>query len=308
MTALAAIDIGSNSVRLLVTDRAGNERTREMNITRLAQGVDLEGNLAEEAMARTTTVLEAYGRTMRALGVSAARVTATSAARDAGNRERFFDRVQRAVGFRPELLSGEQEAALSFAGATAGLPRARQGPTPSTVTLDIGGGSTEFALGREAVESSISIDMGCVRVTERFLTGDPPSSAQLDAATQFVRAQLERVEAAVPCRTAGRWLGLAGTVTSLAALDLGLPRYDPTQTHGHALRAARIEQLHDELCALSTAQRAARLLEPKRAEVLIGGSLILAETVRFFGLEAIGVSERDILDGLAESLRVADRG
>ena len=304
MTALAAIDIGSNSVRLLVTDEGGAELARLMNITRLAQGVDADGNLAEEAMARTLAVLHNYREAMDRHRVSASRVTATSAARDAGNRREFFQRVAATVGAEPELLSGAQEAALSFAGATASLPPA----TGRTVTLDIGGGSTEFALGESNVESSISIDMGCVRMTERFLQDDPPTAEQLASAEAFVRGELSRVEAAVPCRSATRWLGLAGTVTSLAALDAGLSNYDPSRTHGYELRPQRIVEMHHELCRLSMQERAERLLTPKRAGVIVGGSLILAEVVRFFEPASIIVSEQDILDGLAASLAERDNG
>jgi exopolyphosphatase/guanosine-5'-triphosphate,3'-diphosphate pyrophosphatase len=299
MSSVAAIDIGSNSVRLLVVGPDGTERCREMEITRLAEGVDQSGRLGAEAMARTLEVLGRYACLLREHGAARVRVTGTSAARDAQNRDEFFDRVERTVGSRPELLSGGAEAALAFAGATADQA-ASAGPF---VTLDIGGGSTEFAFGSGAPERSISLDMGCVRISERFLRSDPPTSAELAAAGAFIRTQLERADAEVPCRRANTWLGLAGTVTSLAACDAGIRRYDPSVTHGYRLARSSVEALHAELAARPAARRSELLLDPKRAGVIVGGSAILVDVMRHFELDHVTVSERDILDGLAASLR-----
>jgi exopolyphosphatase / guanosine-5'-triphosphate,3'-diphosphate pyrophosphatase len=299
MGSVAAIDIGSNSVRLLIVSEEQRELCREMHITRLAEGVDRTGRLAEAAMARTLAVLESFGALIALHGAGRVRVTGTSAARDAQNRDEFFGRVQAAVGSAPELLSGGAEAALAFAGATADRG-ASEGPF---VTLDIGGGSTELAFGTSAVQSSISLDIGCVRMTERFFRADPPSAAELAAASDYVRGLLERVEREVPCRQARTWLGLAGTVTTLAARDAGLGAYDPSVTHGYRLARERAEALHAELAGCSLAERAPLLLEAKRAPVIVGGSIILVEVMRFFELSSIVVSERDILDGLAASLR-----
>jgi exopolyphosphatase/guanosine-5'-triphosphate,3'-diphosphate pyrophosphatase len=298
MSSVAAIDIGSNSVRLLIVGPDGGELSREMQITRLAEGVDRSGRLAEAAMTRTLDVLASYGALIRRHGAERVRVTGTSAARDAQNRDEFFARVERAIGRAPELLSGGAEAALAFAGATAGRA-AEQGPF---LTLDIGGGSTEFAFGTSSPEHAISLDIGCVRITERFLLEDPPSPRELAEGGAFVRSLLERVEREVPCRRARTWLGLAGTVTSLAARDAGLTRYDPSVTHGYRLTRARVEALHAELAARDLAGRRELLLEPKRASVILGGSLILVEVMRWFELDHIVASERDILDGLAASL------
>jgi exopolyphosphatase/guanosine-5'-triphosphate,3'-diphosphate pyrophosphatase len=226
-------------------------------------------------------------------------VTGTSAARDAENREQFFERVRAVVGSAPELLSGEAEAALAFAGATADREPS-EGPF---VTLDIGGGSTELAYGTSAPERSVSLDIGCVRITERFLHADPPTSEELGAAQAYVRSLLSRVDREVRCREAKTWLGLAGTVTSLAARDAGLSAYDPQVTHGHLLARAKVEAMHTELAGLPSAGRAKLLLEPKRAGVILGGSVILVEVMRFFDLPLILASERDILDGLVASLR-----
>ncbi len=299
MSAVAAIDIGSNSVRLLVVGPDGAELCREMNITRLAEGVDQSGRLGQAAMDRTLAVLESYGASLRRFDAQRIRVTGTSAARDAANRQVFFRRVEEAVGSPPELLSGETEAALAFAGATADR-EASEGPF---VTLDIGGGSTEFAFGTSEPERSISLDIGCVRITERFFQADPPSGAELAAAGAYIRGLLSRVEREVPCRSAKLWLGLAGTVTSLAARDARLDRYDPTVTHGYALSRGAVDSMHAELCARSAEARAELLLEPKRASVILGGTIILAEVMRYFELSQIVVSERDILDGLVATLR-----
>lgn len=299
MSSVAAIDIGSNSVRLLIAAADGRELWREMHITKLAEGVDRTGRLAEVAMARTLHVLESYGAQLREHAVQRVRVTGTSAARDAQNRDEFFGRVRAAVGSAPELLSGGAEAALAFAGATATEPSAHA----PFVTLDIGGGSTEFAFGSSAPERSLSLDIGCVRISERFLGSDPPAPAELEAAGAFIRGQLARVDREVPCRRARTWLGMAGTVTSLAARDAGLSQYDPSVTQGYALRRERVEALHAELATRTAAERAPLLLDAKRAGVIVGGSVILVEVMRFFELPIIQVSERDILDGLAASLR-----
>jgi exopolyphosphatase/guanosine-5'-triphosphate,3'-diphosphate pyrophosphatase len=300
MSSRAAIDIGSNSVRLLIVNEQGAELCREMHITRLAEGVDKTGELAESAMQRTQLVLERYAEFLsrERVKVQRLRVTGTSAARDARNRAVFFERVQEAVGSAPELLSGEQEAALAFAGATHGRDAAA-GPF---VTLDIGGGSTEFAYGQSAPESSISLNVGCVRMTERFFASDPPSPTELASARDFLHTEFARVDRAVPVRKARTWLGLAGTVTSLAARDAGLTKYDPTVTDGYVLARERVLALHEELCGLPQAERARLLLEPQRAGVILGGSIVLVEVLRYFDLPQIVVSERDILDGLVASI------
>jgi exopolyphosphatase/guanosine-5'-triphosphate,3'-diphosphate pyrophosphatase len=299
MYSVAAIDIGSNSVRLLIVGPDGAEICREMNITRLAEGVDQSGRLAEAAMERTLGVLRQYGDLMRRADVRRARVTGTSAARDAANRQEFFALVEQAVGSAPELLSGQAEAALAFAGATHG----RSGADAPFVTLDIGGGSTELAYGTSASERSLSLDIGCVRISERFLHADPPSPSELEAAQAYVRSLLGKVDQEVQPREARTWLGLAGTVTSLAARAAGLRSYDPSRTDGYVLAREQVNGMHQELALLPSRERAALLLEPKRAGVILGGSIILVEVMRFFDLAQITASERDILDGLAASLQ-----
>jgi len=296
---VAAVDIGTNSVRLLILDGQGQELAREMTITRLGQGVDVDKSLHPEAIARTTAVLERYAASIAHHGVARVRATATSAARDANNSADFFDAVQRVLGVRPELLSGEQEAALSFAGATAGLRRAR-GPF---LVLDIGGGSTELVLGLHAPEASISLQLGCVRMSERYLHSDPPSTEELAACTAAVAAQLPRVHQAMDVTRARCVIGTAGTVTTIAGLSLGLQRYDASRTHHLELTRQQVYTQLSRLQGATVKGRRAMLAEPGRAEVIVGGAVVLATLMRELDIPALLVSELDILDGLALSLR-----
>lgn len=298
MANVAAVDIGTNSVRLLITDQAGRELERPMRMTRLGEGVDVNHQLSSAAMARTTAVLTEYRALMDRYGVARARVTATSAARDASNRAEFFDAAERVLGARPELLSGDEEARLSFVGATTDLP-ASAGPF---LIIDVGGGSTELVLGATSPEVSVSLQLGCVRMTERHLKSDPPTSAELEACLRDVEREL-RCASAIPRRRARRVVGLAGTVTALAAMQLGLDRYDAKQTHHSWLTLSSVEASFRALSAVSTEQRRRLLAEPARAEVIVGGAAVLLTTMRHFGISELQVSEQDILDGLAASLR-----
>src|SRR5215210_57797 len=229
---VAAVDCGTNSTRLLVTDGQGAPRARLMRITRLGQGVDASGELAPEAVDRTIEVLREYRRVMDEHGVERVRMTATSAARDAANRDVFFTRATEVVGAAPELLSGEDEARLSFLGATAELDPA-EGPF---LVVDIGGGSTEFAVGTTRPEGVLSVDMGCVRITEKFLHRDPPAPEELSQALSVARDYLDDVARDVPAvLDARRFVGLAGTVTTVAAVELGLASYDPERVHHFVL-------------------------------------------------------------------------
>jgi exopolyphosphatase/guanosine-5'-triphosphate,3'-diphosphate pyrophosphatase len=296
---VGAIDIGTNSVRLLIEDDSGAELERHMQITRLGQGVDVTGSLHPDAIARTVTVLAQYGTLLAKHGVTRMRATATSAARDAKNSETFFDAAERALGTRPELISGEAEAELSFRGATAGVSASR---APFLV-VDIGGGSTEFVLGTDRPEALISVDMGCVRMTERHLRSDPPAPAELAAIEADVSRALQAVKRAVPVERARTLIGLAGTVTAIAALQLGLSKYDATKTHHSELTRAQVETVYARLAAMTIEQRRSVLAEPKRAEVIAGGAAVLATILRELAIEKLLVSETDILDGLAASLR-----
>lgn len=301
MNRVAAIDIGTNSVRLLVLDADGNEVCREMHITRLGQGVDDTRLLQSEAIERTVSVLAEYGQLLKSHKTQRLRVTATSAARDAGNRDSFFAQVKSAVGASPELLSGEEEAKLSFAGATAGLPLGNA-PQTQVLVFDIGGGSTEFALGGSEPSHFLSLNMGGVRVTERFLKSDPLRAEELAAAEKFVQSLLTDVLRDIPVEKAETWIGLAGTVTSVAALAAGLECYTPTVTHGFRLSKDDMEQTYTRLVNATLETRRELLFERKRADVICGGAVVLRQIFRTFNLQQIVVSEKDILDGLAASL------
>ncbi len=297
---LAAIDCGTNSTRLLVADRQGATLERLMRITRLGQGVDATGRLAPDAVERTLAVLREYRETMDRLGVERVRMTATSAARDAANRDEFLDAAEAVVGARPELLGGDDEARLSFLGATAELD---PGDGPFLV-VDIGGGSTEFALGTTETDGVISVDMGCVRMTERFLLSDPPRPEELSQAISVARDYLDDVARALPgASEAGRLVGLAGTVTTVAAVELGLPAYDRDRIHHFVLTRAAMEDVFRTLATENRAQRVANPgLEEARADVIVGGIVILAAVMRYFEFDECLVSEADILDGLVLSL------
>jgi exopolyphosphatase/guanosine-5'-triphosphate,3'-diphosphate pyrophosphatase len=297
---VGAIDIGTNSVRLLITDASGRELAREMSITRLGQGVDVTGSLHPDAIARTTQVLSSYRVLLIKHQVRRVRATATSAARDATNSAEFFDAAEHALGHRPELIPGEEEAALSFRGATSGLSAVAPGPY---LVIDIGGGSTEFVLGEHSPEQLISVNMGCVRMAERHLASDPPSLAQIEACFADVRSILATVKTAVDVTRARTVVGLAGTITALAYLQKGLKKYDPAQTNRTWLTRLEVEALFSRLAAADVDERRSMLVEPKRAEVIVGGAAVLVTLMREFDFPALLVSESDILDGIAASLR-----
>ncbi|MEA2973628.1 MAG: exopolyphosphatase / guanosine-5-triphosphate,3-diphosphate pyrophosphatase [Actinomycetota bacterium] len=295
----AAIDCGTNSTRLLVVDADGTTLERLMHITRLGQGVDATGRLAPEAIDRTVAVLTGYKAVLDRLDVTRVRMAATSAARDASNRDDFFDRAEAVVGVRPELLGGDEEARLSFLGATAELDPA-DGPF---LVVDIGGGSTEFAVGTTQPEGVASVDIGCVRVTEKFLTSDPPAPEELTNALTVVRDYLDDVVRDVPpAADAPCLVGLAGTVTTVATVELGID-YDRDRIHHFRLTRAAVEDVFRTLATETRAQRVHNPgLEPARADVIVGGVVILAAIMRYFGFDECLVSEADILDGLVLSL------
>jgi len=299
---LAGIDCGTNSTRLLVADEDGRTLGRLMRITRLGQGVDATGRLAEEAVERTVAVLHEYRSVLDRHGVDRVRMAATSAARDAANRDDFFAAATAAVGVPPELLGGEEEARLSFLGATAELDPA-DGPF---LVADIGGGSTEFAVGTAGdPDGVLSTDIGCVRLTEKFLHSDPPAPEELSQAFDVVRSHLEDVSRVIPSvADVRRFVGLAGTVATMAAVELGLAAYDRARVHHFLLTRAAAE---DVFRTLATERRSQRVhnpgLEEARADVIVGGAVILVGILRHFELPACLVSESDILDGLVASLR-----
>lgn len=306
MRRVGAVDIGTNSVRLLVAEADGggpgvplHPLDRRMRITRLGQGVDRARALAPDAIARTVDVLHEYRVALDDHGVTRLRATATSAARDAANRDEFFAAATDALGVTPELLSGEEEARLSFLGATIGL----DAPGPYLV-VDIGGGSTEFVLGTDAPTGLVSLDIGCVRVTEQFLESDPPAPEELSNAVTTVRDLIADVPRVVPgASDAATLVGLAGTVTTVAAIEQGLPEYDPARIHHFVLTRDAAEDVFRTLATEPAAQRAHNPgLEPGRVDVIVGGAVVLVSVLRVLGFDEMLVSESDILDGLVRSL------
>jgi len=307
VTRVGAVDIGTNSVRLLVAEMASDAGPhaplttldRRMTITRLGAGVDAERSLAPDAIDRTVSVLREYRTALDAFDVTTVRATATSAARDASNRDDFFGPATEALGITPELLTGEDEARLSFLGATSGL----EAPAPYLV-VDIGGGSTELVVGTSEPEHLASIDMGCVRVTEQWLASDPPSAEELSNAVSATRDELADTLRAVPeLREAGTVLGLAGTVTTVAAIEQGLAEYDRDRIHHFRLTRAAAEEVFRTLALEPMAQRRHNPgLDPGRVDVIVGGTVVLVSLFRVLDLDEILVSEADILDGLARSV------
>lgn len=304
---VAGVDCGTNSTRLIVVDGAGAVLERQMHVTRLGQGVDATGRLSAEAIERTLAVLRRFRARMDELGVTRMRAVATSAARDAANGADFFVPAEAVLGVRPELLSGDEEGMLSFAGATAHLPAGLldQGPL---LTVDIGGGSTELATGipgEKVSVGAVSLDIGCVRVTERFLADDPPTPAQLGEAKSHVVHELERARRAIGDGLApgGPVIGLAGTVSTLAALEHEVAEYSREALHHVVLRRDDVVRWRAVLAGESTADRLRRpgMLEG-RADVIVGGALVLEYVMAVFDRGWCLVSEDDILDGLAASI------
>ena len=308
---LAAVDCGSNSTRLLVMDPGGTVLERQMHITRLGEGVDATHRLSPAAIDRTLSVLRDYRRSMDQHAVARLRVVATSAARDAVNVEEFEAAAAGIVGVRPEILSGEEEGRLSFAGATAHLPPDRAGSGPVLV-VDIGGGSTEFVVGYPNAGSPgsvpdvaiLSLDIGCVRVSERFLRHDPPAAEDLARARGAVADQVVTARAGLPPLAPDSLLvGLAGTVSTLECLEHGITVYDRARVHHATLTRDVVERW---LGILSTEDSRARLARPGmavgREDVIVGGVLVLAVVMETFGRDVCLVSEDDILDGLTASL------
>ncbi len=292
MTRVAAVDLGTNSTRLLVADVEGGhleEVSRRLTITRLGEGVDHRRRLLPVPIARVRNCLSEYRRELEALGAEQTLAIATSAARDAENGEAFLGEIEWSYGFVTRLLTGTEEAAMMIRGVTAG-----RAALDDVLVVDIGGGSTELVLAKGGeVAFSRSLDVGCVRVTERFLGSDPPSQPELAAASAYVRSLLPELEA----RSA---IGVAGTVTTLATLDLGDAEYDPARTHGHRLSLASVEAQLARLAAMTAAERLVTPgIEPGRAEVIVAGIVVLREVMAAYGLDEIEVSERDVLHGAA---------
>jgi exopolyphosphatase/guanosine-5'-triphosphate,3'-diphosphate pyrophosphatase len=315
MTRVAAIDCGTNSIRLLVADapdRVGPDArlvdvVRRMEVVRLGQGVDRTGVLAPEAIERTRLALADYAGQLRALGAQRIRMVATSATRDARNAADFQAMVVQTLGVEPEVVSGPEEARLSYTGAVRGLDR----PGPFLV-LDIGGGSTEFVVGTPSTvdsdgvglpDAATSVDIGCVRMTERYLHGDPPTADELIAATIDIEAVVRRALDVVGGRRVATVVGLAGSVTTVAALALKLPGYDPVAIHHSVIPTEEVQRITAELLAMTRQQRRELpVMHPGRADVIGAGALILRIILEHAGAEQVVVSEHDILDGIAASI------
>lgn len=311
-TRVAAIDCGTNSIRLLVAElpdpSAGPQAelvdlTRRMEIVRLGQGVDRTGRLAPEAIERTRVALKAYASEIGSLGADRVRMCATSASRDASNAEDFRVMVRETLGVEPEVVSGDEEARLSFTGAVRGLPASAEAPY---LVIDIGGGSTEFVVGSRdlTVDAAISVDIGCVRMTERHLAGDPPTVDEVAAAEADIAAAVDRALAVVPGRQAATLVGLAGSVTTVVAIAKGLTGYDPERIHHARVSYDEVAKVTADLLSMTREQRLAiPVMHPGRADVIGAGALVLRVVMERAGMPSVVASEHDILDGIAYSLR-----
>jgi len=311
VTRVAAVDCGTNSIRLLVADlpdgAAGPlvDVARRMLVVRLGQGVDRTGRLAEEAVERTRLALAGYAAEIRSLGAERVRMVATSATRDASNRDVFREMVRGTLGAEPEVLTGDEEARLSFTGAVLALDAV----APPFLVVDIGGGSTELVLGTggrgevPAVLAARSVDVGCVRMTERHLHDDPPTAAQVRAAEADIRVAVRDAARAVPVAQARTLVGVAGSVTTVVALALGLEDYDPERIHGARASYDQVAAVARMLLGATREARAALpVMHPGRVDVIGAGALVLRIVLEETGAAAVVASEHDILDGIARSL------
>ena len=311
VTRVAAVDCGTNSIRLLIADQVGGRLRdvhREMRIVRLGQGVDATGQFAPEALARTKTALVDYAELMRDLEVAKVRMVATSAARDVANREEFFAMTAEVLGAVvsgavAEVITGTEEAALSFHGAVDELDPA----SAPFVVVDLGGGSTEVVVGSRDVDASFSADIGCVRLTERCLHSDPPTAVEIAAAREVVREGLGQALRVVPVEGARTWVGVAGTMTTLSALAQKMTTYDSDAIHLSRVGFGELLGVCDDLIAMTRAERAALgPMHEGRVDVIGGGAIIVEELADVLGaragIDSLVVSEHDILDGIALSI------
>ncbi|MFJ5265918.1 exopolyphosphatase [Streptomyces sp. NPDC088387] len=312
MTRVAAIDCGTNSIRLLVADADSAtgelvDLDRRMTIVRLGQGVDRTGRLAPEALERTFAACREYAAVVKEHGAERLRFVATSASRDAENRDEFVRGVLDILGVEPEVISGDQEAEFSFTGATRELAGGHEMERPFLV-VDIGGGSTEFVVGEDRVRAARSVDVGCVRMTERHLlvdgvVGDPPSEAQIAAVRADIEAALDLAERTVPLHEARTLVGLAGSVTTVSAIAQELPAYDSAAIHHSRVSREKVREITDWLVRSTHAERAAvPSMHPGRVDVIAAGALVLLSVMDRIGAAEVVVSEHDILDGIAWSV------
>ncbi|WP_404959756.1 exopolyphosphatase [Streptomyces sp. 147326] len=312
MTRVAAVDCGTNSIRLLVADcdpATGElaELDRRMTIVRLGQGVDRTGRLAPEALERTFAACREYAAVIKELGAERVRFVATSASRDAENRDEFVQGVLDILGVEPEVISGDQEAEFSFTGATRELVAHDHLERPFLV-VDIGGGSTEFVVGEDHVRAARSVDVGCVRMTERHLVvdgvvTDPPTPEQIAAIRADIEAALDLAAETVPLAEARTLVGLAGSVTTVAGIVLGLPEYISSEIHHSRISYEQVREVGERMLTATHAERAAiPVMHPGRVDVIGAGVLVLLAIMERVGATEVIVSEHDILDGIAWSI------
>jgi len=299
---VAAIDCGTNSIRLLIADIDGTnfrEIVREMEIVRLGQGVDKTGQFHTDAITRTLAAVDTYARTIAAKGVEKIRFCATSATRDATNRDLFIDGVKERLGIEPEVIPGEVEAALSFQGATKDFNKT-EGPF---LVIDIGGGSTEFVFGSDKVEFAKSMNIGCVRMSERHFTGGEAEPGQIAEATADIDEAIAQAAKIVPIKDAKTLIAVAGTATTVAAAALDLPEYDRYSIHLSRISAEKTHAISKQFLAMSHDARAALgYMHPGRVDVIGAGALVLSRIMYATGASEFVASESDILDGMAWSL------
>jgi exopolyphosphatase/guanosine-5'-triphosphate,3'-diphosphate pyrophosphatase len=299
---VAAIDCGTNSIRLLIADVQGEnfrEVIREMEIVRLGQGVDQTGEFHPDAIARTLAAVDKFALEITRRGVEKIRFCATSATRDATNRDLFIEGVKSRLGIAPDVISGEEEARLSFAGATKDLTDS----LAPFLVIDIGGGSTEFVIGNRNVESAKSVNIGCVRMAERHLKSDPATISEIESARKDIKTAITEANQVVDIKSAKSLIAVAGTATTVAAAALDLPQYDRYAIHLSRISATKTHEVSEMFLKMNRSQRAALgYMHPGRVDVIGAGSLVLSEIVKAVGANEFIACESDILDGIAFSL------
>lgn len=302
---VAAIDCGTNAIRLLIShvDSQGNVRdlSRQMRTVRLGEGVDRTGEFSQAALERTFSACREYAQIISEFEVEAVRFIATSASRDVTNRMAFESGVVSILGIQPEVISGEEEAELSYIGAISGFTPS---PVQPILVADIGGGSTEFVMhDSHSGYLAHSVNLGCVRMTERYLHSDPPTPDEIQKSIDDIHRDVNKVRNQLPVDNVQTFIGLAGSVTTIAAMSLGLGTYDPAVIHGTVLTFAQVESVTQELLRMTRVQRASLgFMHPGRVDVIGGGALVLQESMRELELTHVLVSEHDLLDGVVSRL------
>lgn len=302
---VAAIDCGTNAIRLLVAETASNgevnDLVREMRTVRLGEGVDRTGEFSPQSLGRTFDACREYAEILQGFRVETIRFIATSASRDVSNRAEFINGVEAILGVRPEIISGAEEAELSYIGAISGFINEPEQPI---LVADIGGGSTEYVMRESPTEFlAQSINIGCVRMTERYLHSDPPTNSEITSTIEEIHRELRLVRSQLPVQDVRTFIGLAGSVTTVAAMHLGLRHYDPSEIHGTVLSLESVERVTDQLLHMTRSERAQLgFMHPGRVDVIGGGALVLRESMRVLNFPCVVVSEHDLLDGVVARL------